>query len=112
MSLIQQLLERVSGKAPKGAKRSSSWSTIRKAHLKDNPNCAVCESKKKVEVHHKVPFHISPGLELEKTNLVSLCENNKYGIKCHLLIGHLGNYKKFNDDLDIDIFTWHKKIKE
>ena len=111
MNLIQQLLDRVHDKAPKGAKRSSKWRKVRKQHLKEHSACAVCESKKKVEVHHKTPFHISPELELEPDNLVSLCENKKYGINCHLLIGHLGNYKRTNPVCRLDVITWNMKLK-
>ncbi|MCP4394529.1 MAG: HNH endonuclease [Alphaproteobacteria bacterium] len=111
MSLLKTVLDRVQGKAEKGQKRSSKWGKVRKQHLKDHPKCAVCESTKKCEVHHKIPFSLAPDLELDPKNLITLCENKRYGLNCHLCIGHLGNYKKFNDDVDIDTFTWNKKIK-
>lgn len=110
MNIIKTLTDRIQGKAPKGAKRSSKWRKVRKIHLKANPTCAVCKSRKKVEVHHKIPFHITPDLELKETNLLSLCENKKYGLNCHLLIGHLGNYRRFNDDIEMDVFIWNRKI--
>ncbi len=112
MSLITQLLDRVKDKAPKGKKRSSGWRKVRKEHLKKHPYCAICRGKKKLEVHHKIPFHLAPDLELFSSNLVTLCERKKYGINCHLLIGHRGNYRKFNDDVDMDIIIWYNKIKE
>ncbi len=108
---IRELLERVQGKAPKGAKRSSKWRKVRKVHLAAHPNCAICLSKKKVEVHHIIPFHYAPDQELELDNLVSLCENKKYGINCHLLVGHLGNYRRINLNCKLDIITWNLKIK-
>tara|TARA_Y100000310_G_C20433429_1_gene692576 strand:- start:51 stop:389 length:339 start_codon:yes stop_codon:yes gene_type:complete len=111
MNIIEQLKDRIQGKAPKGAKRSVLWRKVRKRHLKDNPTCAVCESKRRLQVHHKIPFHIAPHLELEPTNLVSLCENGKYGIVCHIAIGHLGNYRRTNPSCDLDIMIWNKKLR-
>jgi len=112
MDFIKAIKDRIEGKAPKGAKRSSSWRKVRKQHLKDNPNCAVCGSHKKVEVHHKIPFHYAPNKELDPNNLMTLCENKKYGINCHLLIGHLGNYQKINVSVEIDAMMWNKKLSD
>lgn len=97
-------------KIPLGAKRSGKWPTIRKAHLKKNPTCAVCNGNKKLEVHHIRPFHTHPELELQPSNLITLCENMKDGANCHLLIGHLGSFKSVNLDVIKDAKTWNKKI--
>jgi hypothetical protein len=97
-------------KHPASAKRSGKWPTVRKAFLKDHPNCAVCGGNKKVEVHHKHPFHVHPELELEPTNFISLCENDKDGVNCHLLFGHLGNFKSVNLSVEADAENWNKKI--
>jgi 5-methylcytosine-specific restriction endonuclease McrA len=86
----QRIWDRVQGKAPKGARRHRTWRKVRAAHLFKFDSCAVCESTTKLQVHHIVPFHVAPGLELDPANLITLCENNKYGIRCHQLIGHLG----------------------
>ena len=53
-----------------------------------------------------------PELELEPTNLITLCECLSYGINCHLLVGHLGNYRNINNDAVIDVDTWNAKLKE
>jgi 5-methylcytosine-specific restriction protein A len=111
MNIAKHLQDRIQGKAKKGQRRSSKWRKFRGAFKAKNPNCAVCGSKKKVEVHHKIPFHYAPDLELNKENLISLCENKKYGIHCHLLIGHLGNYRRFNYNIEIDAMTWNQKIQ-
>lgn len=108
--MIDYIIDRVMGKAPKGARRSNGWRRLRKQVLLEHPFCSVCGSRNRLEVHHKIPFHVAPDLELEKSNLVVLCENKKYGINCHLLIGHLGNYRRFNISVDIDISTWNYKI--
>jgi len=105
------LMDRVQGKAPKGAKRSRTWRKTRRLHLTKQPQCAVCESKSKLQVHHIIPFHIAPDQEEEPDNLATLCQNKKYGINCHQLIGHLGNYQRINPNCRIDIVTWNLKLK-
>ena len=92
-------------------KRSSRWRKVRAEHIKKHPRCAVCESKTKLEVHHQIPFSIDPSMELNMENLVTLCENKKYGINCHLALGHHGNFRKVNPNIEIDILTWNKYLK-
>lgn len=111
MRPFEYLVDRIQGKAPKGAKRSSKWREVKAKHLKEHPKCAVCESTSKLEVHHVVPFHLAPDLELNPENFITLCENKKYGINCHLLIGHLGNYKRTNLNVKGDAAEWNIKIK-
>src|SRR5271166_4424831 len=97
-------------KVPKGAKRSSDWRTLRKEFLKVFSKCALCGGKKNLEVHHILPFHLYPGHELDFNNLITLCENKKDGVNCHLLFGHLGNFKSFNRHVRIDAIEWARKI--
>lgn len=94
-----------------GAKRSGKWPTVRKAHLAKNPSCEVCGGTKKIEVHHIKPFHLHPELELDPSNLISLCEGAS-DVNCHLLFGHLGNFKSLNKNVVEDSAEWNKKIKD
>ena len=80
--------------------RSPQWDTVRKAHLKNEPMCRACNGTDKLQVHHIKPFHIFPDLELEPTNLITLCECDK---ECHLIIGHKGNFKNYNPMVISDI---------
>jgi len=112
MNIIEQLKDRIQGKAPKGAKRSSKWSELRRRFLITHPRCGVCGATKTLRVHHIIPFHIAPDMELDPNNLVVLCENKKYGINCHLLIGHLGNFRRTNPSCRIDIATWNIKLSK
>ena len=113
ISKIKEIKEvLIDGKRDWSNKRSKDWPIVREAHLKENPACAVCGGKESVEVHHKKPFHLHPELELEPTNLISLCEAKKYGVNCHLLFGHLGNYKTENLHLESDVKTWQKRFLE
>lgn len=73
------------------------------------PFCAVCGGKVKLTVHHIRPFHLHPDLELSHENLVTLCEAP--GHNCHLIWGHLLNYRSFNVDVITDSAQWNEKIK-
>ena len=68
-----------------GSKRSSKWPKVRKDYLKLNPECAACGGKTSLNVHHILPYHIRPDLELEPSNLLTLCEkSDRYGWRCPL----------------------------
>ena len=95
-----------------GKTRSGKWPKVRKDFLAKNPNCAVCGiGTGKREVHHIRPFHMHPDLELNPANFITLCENKKDGVNCHLLFGHLGSFKSFNENVVLDAKKWNKKIK-
>jgi 5-methylcytosine-specific restriction enzyme A len=110
MGIIKLIRDRIQGKTSSVNKRSSSWPKIRKEWLKDHPACALCGGKKKIEVHHKVPFHVEQDLELNPNNLITLCEAKKGGVNCHLFLGHMGNYRAFNPDVQSDCERMSKKI--
>jgi len=102
----------IDGKRSWSQKRSPEWSKVRAEHLKKNPICDVCSCNIDVEVHHIKPFHLYPDLELDPSNLISLCETKKYGVNCHLFFGHLGNYKTENLHVLDDVNTWKKRFNE
>jgi len=110
--MFTRIKDIVQGKAPLTTARSSKWAGVRAAHLKVQPLCAVCEGKENLNVHHIRPFHLHPDLELEPTNLITLCECEKHGLNCHLLIGHLGSFKNINPEVIADVATWNAKLKE
>jgi 5-methylcytosine-specific restriction enzyme A len=76
--------------------RSPKWHGVRDAYLRDHSSCAACGGTIKLQVHHKQPFHLHPDLELDPANFITLCETVT---KCHLEIGHLGNWKNFNPNV-------------
>lgn len=100
--MITHIKDLMTGKTNKRKRRSSRWRKVRKSFLRKNPQCYVCGSTTRLEVHHKIPFHVAPELELDISNLMTLCENKKYGINCHLLIGHCGSYRKYNKNVEQD----------
>jgi 5-methylcytosine-specific restriction endonuclease McrA len=111
MEVIKHILDVAEGKHPSNVKRSSQWPAVRKHHLEEHPNCAVCGGTEHLEVHHIRPFHLHPELELEPTNFITLCESGKGGINCHLAAGHLGSYKSFNPNVVADSAYWSERIK-
>lgn len=77
--------------------RSSAWEKLRNDIVKKHPWCMICGKNKSLQLHHIRPFHLYPELELTEDNLRVLCQS------CHLVWGHLGDWKSFNLDLDKDI---------
>jgi hypothetical protein len=112
MQALTKVKDVLQGKASVTQSRSPQWPAVRKKHLAEHSSCAVCNGKRKLEVHHKQPFHKYPELELDPSNLITLCEDWSYGLNCHLLVGHLGNYKDINTNVDKDAGTWHRKLKK
>ena len=110
MSIIKDIRDVLQGKISIKNKRSSKWAKVRKGYLKFNPRCAVCESKKKIEVHHLMPFQLRSDLELDEKNLITLCESKK-SVNCHLLFGHGLNYRDYNPDCPKDVEHFHDLIK-
>jgi 5-methylcytosine-specific restriction protein A len=88
--------------------RSSGWSKVRKAYVKNNPFCAACGTTRKLEVHHIKDFSTHPELELDPENLVTLC---RAGTQCHLTFGHLGSWKSINSEVKKDTEWFIKKVK-
>lgn len=78
-----------------GVKRNSKWPAARKKHLKAKPACEACGASTELEVHHMKPFHLHPTLELDPTNLITLCMEND----CHLYVGHGDNFKAYNPNV-------------
>lgn len=73
--------------------RSSRWARVRREHLRANPSCAACRNPHRLQVHHIVPFEDRPDLELDPSNLITLCMGF---YECHLHVGHGGDYRFFN----------------
>ena len=95
-----QLAEDIKRGKP-AVKRSPQWGSVRKKHLKNNPVCAACGAKIGVQVHHIRPFHLFPELELEPSNLITLCETfidngDITDDNHHLHLGHKGDFHKNN----------------
>lgn len=114
MSFLSKLFRRKSAPRsftdqPVAAPRASRWSKVAAAHIASNPRCALCGGTTGLIVHHIQPFHLYPELELESTNLVTLCEGSTKSLNCHLWFGHLGNFQLWNPRVTKDIRDWRAK---
>jgi 5-methylcytosine-specific restriction enzyme A len=103
------IIDHLQGKSPWGTKRSPHWEVVRATFLGDNPECACCGGRNKLNVHHKKPFHLFPELELVPDNLITLCEGGKH-VNCHLVMGHLLYFKSYNPNVEQDVSLWKTKI--
>lgn len=57
-----------------------------------------------------IPVGHAPELELSRDNLRTLCESKRYGLNCHLVFGHNGDYRYGNPDVDADAKRWFLKL--
>lgn len=93
-----------------GKKRSNQWAKVRATYLKKHPRCFICLGEKKITVHHKLPFHLDPTLELKESNLITLCEG-KSTLNCHLIFGHWNNFaKKYNPHIEEEAKIWRRRL--
>ena len=90
-------------------KRSDDWPRMRKAFLQIHPACYVCGERKKVVVHHILPYYLFPSLENDPTNFMTLCEGT---MNHHLMFGHLGSWLSYNENAIKDAKEWYHKIKD
>ena len=80
--------------------RSPHWPAVEHQFRALHPTCAACGSASNLNVHHKRPFHLNPALELDPTNLITLCMSS--GHDCHILLGHGDNFKAYNPAVEGD----------
>ena len=88
-----------------GSRRSSGWQSVRNNHIEVFSRCESCGSEKKLNVHHLKDYSHYPELELEPTNLWTMCR------KCHYFVGHLNSWYSLNNNCVEDSKTWLNKIK-
>jgi 5-methylcytosine-specific restriction endonuclease McrA len=87
------------------AVRSPEWKEIRKLHLQNQDECQACGKKSSLEVHHIIPVHVDKHLELDPSNLLTLCD------RCHLVFGHLSNYRSWNKNVVEDCCVYFNKVE-
>lgn len=79
--------------------RHSEWPAVRNAYLKEHPECAACGGSENLAVHHIVPFHNRPELELKESNFIVLCTRSRCGMNDHFIFGHNLNWKCRNPNV-------------
>lgn len=87
--LLSTIWSAVTGKP----QRSPRWRAVRKAFLAGK-TCAACGCDEYLEAHHILPVAYYPEHELDNRFLLALCDHPAR--RCHLNIGHAGDYKAFN----------------
>ena len=79
---------------PANTPRNPKFGRAAKLWLADK-KCIVCGGKKKLQAHHKYPFHLFPSLEMDERYWRPLCEGD-HRLNCHLIAGHAGNFAGVN----------------
>lgn len=105
---VNRLME-LMGEAKPPDSRSPLWPKNRSEWLKKNNKCAVCWGTEYLEVHHKIPFHVEPKLELVDSNFITLCE--KPSRNCHFTWGHFYNWLQYNPKIELCINYW-KRVRK
>jgi hypothetical protein len=85
-----------------------TWA-VRKAcrdHVRRFPRCEWCDGTKGVEAHHIVPLWEDDTLGALPTNFISLCRRRR----CHLLIGHNGDFARRYVE-NVDEICMNKKVR-
>lgn len=91
------------------AARSPEWPALRAAWVERNPTCRCCGRRENLNVHHVRPFHLFPELELEESNLITLCEGGP--VNCHYLAGHgARGWRYYVEDVEESIRAVRKMI--
>lgn len=85
--------------------RAGCWARVRKAHLEKEPHCAACGRAKDLEVHHVIPVSVDPSKECDPENCLTLCAN-----PCHLVFGHLMDYRRHNVHVREDCKRYLERI--
>jgi hypothetical protein len=107
---------------PLEGERSGQWTAVRNRFVEKHPECAACGSRSNLNVHHVVPFHVDPSLELEDSNLITLCAGSEANGQhnCHFRIGHdpdgpvgpkRSNWKASNSDVRSDAQTMYQRLQ-
>ena len=87
--------------------RSGQWAKVRREHLAKEPRCIACGRDDDLEVHHVVPYHVDPTLELSPANLCTVCAD-----PCHLVHAHLMNWTRSNPNVREDCERYSQRMAE
>ena len=88
--------------------RSGAWARVRREHLAREPACIACGRTENLEVHHILPYHQRPELELDPRNLCTVCAD-----PCHLVFGHLLSYRdRYNPSVREDCERYRQRLED
>lgn len=77
-----------------GERRNPNWTRLSQLWAKDHPCVFTGQTASEVRlvVHHIVPFHVRPDLEMDERNWLSVVE------PWHLYACHAGNYQNWVEE--------------
>ena len=111
MPTAKSIIDEALGVDPRGdhpsVKRSGKWPKVMRAYLAEHPACEVCGATEGLNCHHVRPYHLFAELELEPSNLITLCTT---GHDCHEIFGHLCDWKAWNPTIRADAEIMRFKI--
>lgn len=87
--------------------RAGEWRRVRAEHLAKEPVCVACGRAANLNVHHIIPVSISPMLELDPQNLITLCET-----PCHIVFGHFMSHHCYNREVRKMAQEYHKAMQK
>lgn len=77
--------------------RARGWTSLRNEWIASHSTCACCGIDTQLAVHHVKPLHLFPELELDDTNLITLCQRPERF--CHYIFGHFFDWMAYNPDI-------------
>jgi 5-methylcytosine-specific restriction protein A len=95
---------------PQFGPRHPQWKKTRDEYLLIHPTCAACGNRDFLNIHHVMPYHLNPELELAWANLITLCE--RPARNCHLVFGHLLNWSSYNKQVASDAAIYLNKVRK
>ncbi len=108
-SSLARRLRRLVDPAGLGAARSGQWPAVRRRQLAKHPDCAACGRHGTLlrpnDVHHVEAFHRRPDLELDPTNLVTLCRVH------HKVFGHADDWRAINPHCRGDAAVHRRRVE-
>lgn len=93
--MIRTVLNLVAGRHaedPPAERRSPQWPPVERAFLRAHPECRGCGSRRNLNAHHLVPFHVDRAKELDPDNLVAVCRS------CHFVLCHRNDWSNWEPD--------------
>ena len=94
--------------------RAPGWSAVRNEWLRLHPRCEACVNPVRafLNFHHLIPVNVDRSRELDPENLITLCVNGPFGINCHAIFGHSGNWRDWNLNVWSDAQRFRRMLRE
>lgn len=108
---ISRLLLSIRGQPIYEIERAGGWGTFRRGIIEASPICAACGGTRRLQVHHKRPYHLFPELELVEDNCIVLCDDGPGRMSCHHVIGHGGNWMSYNPCVVADAENFRRMLR-